>query len=68
MTEPKVKAKVLNQKYHLTPKHMASISPTTAELLNGCLQFDKKHRLRGETIAEHPAFNMVRDKVNHFMK
>ena len=36
-TEAKVKNRVLNQKYQLTPKHMAAISPATANLLNGCL-------------------------------
>ena len=67
-TEQKVKSRVLNQKYQLTPKHLAAIPPATANLLKGCLEFSKQNRLRGETIADHPAFNMVRDKVNHIIR
>lgn len=36
-TEQKVKNKVLNSRYQLTPKHTSVISPVTANFLVGCL-------------------------------
>ena len=59
-TENKVKNRVLNQRYNLTQKHMSAISPQVANLLTGCLEFDKRKRIRAENLAEHPAFNGVK--------
>jgi serine/threonine protein kinase len=67
-TENKVKNRVLGQRYQLTPKHLSVISGNTASLLMGCLEFDKRKRIRAETIAEHPAFNPVRDRVSKLMR
>lgn len=46
---------------------MSAISPVVANLLTGCLEFDKHKRLRADNLAEHPAFNGVREKVNKLM-
>jgi len=67
-TENKVKNRVLNQRYNLTQKHMSAISPIVANLLTGCLEFDKTKRLRADNLAEHPAFNNVREKIVELMK
>ena len=66
-TENKVKNRVLNQRYNLTQKHMSAISPMVANLLTGCLEFDKNKRLRADNLAEHPAFNHVKEKINKLM-
>lgn len=68
VTENKVKQRVLNSKYQLTEKHMKAISPVTANFLNGCLEFDKNKRLQAQTLAEHPAFNYVREKTIMIMR
>lgn len=68
VTENKVKNRVLNSRYQLTPKHMSAISPLTAQFLSGCLEFDKKKRLRAETLAMHPVFDSVRDRTMQIMR
>ncbi|MCB0369724.1 MAG: hypothetical protein KDD45_09860 [Bdellovibrionales bacterium] len=67
-TEDRVKKRVLNQRYQLTQKHMSAISAQTAQLLSGCLEFDKNKRLRAETLADHPSFNCVRAQVASMMR
>jgi serine/threonine protein kinase len=62
-TENKVKKRVLESRYTLTPKHRAAISPLTAEFLLGCLEFDKNKRIRSDNIAQHPVFNSVKERV-----
>lgn len=62
-TENKVKKRVLETRYTLTPKHRAQISPATAEFLLGCLEFDKNKRLKAESLALHPVFNGVKERV-----
>jgi serine/threonine protein kinase len=47
---------------------MSAINGATANLLMGCLEFDKNKRIRAETIADHPAFNIVREKISRLMR
>lgn len=62
-TENKVKKRVLESRYILTPKHRAQISPATADFLLGCLDFDKNKRLKCESLALHPVFDGVKERV-----
>lgn len=68
VTENKVKNRVLNSRYQLSEKHMSAITPVTANFLMGCLEFDKKKRIRAETLADHPVFNYVREKTILLMR
>lgn len=62
-TENKVKHKVLTNHYKLSQQHLKAISPVTAEFLCGCMEFSKLKRLRAETLADHPVFNSVKERV-----
>jgi hypothetical protein len=62
-SENKVKAKVLNTRYTLSQQQKSMVSPLTAQFLTDCLQFDKSKRLKAESIAIHPVFAGVKEKV-----
>jgi serine/threonine protein kinase len=62
-TENKVKKKVLETRYTLSPQQRAKLSPATVDLLTRSLEFDKNKRLHSEELASHPAFAGVREKV-----
>lgn len=47
---------------------MSAISGSTASLLSGCLEFDKNKRLSAQNLADHPAFNTVRDRVSKLIR
>lgn len=67
-TEAKVKKRVLDTRYNLTPQQRSKISPATADLLARCLEFEKAKRIKSEELVNHMAFQGVKERVEALVR